>query len=234
MMAPTAHDRKVVALLLEALSDMGLKPMLIPHGRIDELRGGSMCFDLKAGGAVDAAVLLEKPSYSPSAIGGSEFQCKVDYAVRGTVKGVLPRRVLSRTALELKGLLRRRIGLRWETPLGEEGDGRGYPYLRTGGKPPGPGELWEGGPYQELTANLNRDAVLMESLRTFAEVRRGAPLTLSVITDGWGESIRVRGNLWLRDGELLAVYATPAYLRIVERICSLIKYVRRSFGGLTF
>jgi len=131
-------------------------------------------------------------------------------------------------------LLRRRIGLRWETPIGEEGGGQGYPYLRTGGKPPGPGELWEGGPHQELTEKLNRDAELMESLRTFSEGRRGAHLMLSVITDGWGESIRVRGNLWLRDRELLAAYATPVYLGIAERICSQIKYVRRSFGGLTF
>jgi len=235
LMAPIASEGGVVDLILKALRDLNLEPRVIPRGRIDELRGGSSCFDLKPGETIDAAILLGKQSYAASRMGESEAKYRIDYAVRGTIGGVLPRRVLTRTTPELKGLLRRRVvGLRWEIPLEDRGEGRRFPYLRSGGRTPGPGELWEEGPHQKLTEKLNGDAELMESLMNFVEGGKGDPLIISVFSDGWGASIRISGNLWLRTHELLAVYTSPAYLGIAERIGGHIKEVRRSFGGLAF
>jgi len=59
-------------------------------------------------------------------------------------------------------------------------------------------------------------------------------LKISIFTDGWGESIRIGGSLWLRGEKLLGCYLSPEYLRIAERIGLHIREVRREFGGLTF
>jgi hypothetical protein len=231
-MAPATTNSDAVRLIHDALIFLGLNPRLIPHGRIDELRAGVQCFELKEGEGVDAAIVLSKLNVDSFQDDESRILYKVDYAVRGDLKGVLPGRIISSTKYELKGLLKKRLtGLRWETPLEDQG---GYQRTRDGGSPPGPGELWEGGPHQTLTERLNRDPELNKVLRAFTVGDDVTPPNIAVFSDSWGESIRIRGQPWLKAGDLAETYAAPAYLKIVNRIGQHVKGVRRLFGGLTF
>jgi len=59
-MAPEDHSGEVINLVLDALKDLRLEPGLIAHGRLDELRGGIQCYELKTGKGFDAARLLVK------------------------------------------------------------------------------------------------------------------------------------------------------------------------------
>ena len=234
-MERAASEGDVVDLVFEALGGLNLDPVRIPRGRTDELRGGAACFDLKLGASLDAAIVLNKLSIAALRMGRSEAQHRVDYAIRGTIRGVLPGRVLIRTMLELKGLLRRRVAeVRWEIPREDEVEAGRFPHPRSVGRTPGPGELWEGGPHQTLAERLNGDVELTGSILAFGEGWRGDPLAISVVSDGWGASIRIIGSLWVRAQEILETYASPAYLGIADRIGGHIKEVRRSFGGLTF
>jgi hypothetical protein len=234
-MALTEPGRDATDLVLDALMDQGLEPRTVDRGRIDELRGGIRCFDLKAGDGVDAAVLLSMVAFGRYPSDETRSLFKVEYAVRGTLKGVLPGRILTRMAPEFKGLLRKRlVALRWGVPTAPRGGARSPPLLGSGGLPPSPGELWEGGPHQELTERLNGDTDLMEALRATPRGEGDDPLILSVFTDGWGESIRVRGDPWFEARDLPLMYVAPAYLGIVNLIGRHIKEVRKSFGGLTF
>ncbi len=231
-MAPATTNGDAVRSIHDALTSLGLNPRPIPHGRIDELRGGIQCFELKEGEGVDAAIVLSKLNVDSFQDDESRVLYKVDYAVRGDLKGVLPRRIISNTKYELKGLLRKRLtGLGWETPLEDQGS---YQRTRDGGSPPGPGELWEGGPHQTLTERLNRDPELNEALRAFTMGDDVTPSNITVFSDSWGESIRIRGQPWLKAGDLAEIYAAPVYLKIVNRIGQQVKVVRRIFGGLTF
>lgn len=231
-----AERRDVVGLLQEALEGLELEPRLIHPGRVEALRGGVGCFELEAGKGIDAAVLLSRSRYGPHDIGASRTFYRVDYAVRGSIRGILPRRIVSKTVLALRGLIRKRVvDLKWEIPPHREGDDhRRRLWTQAEALPPGPGELWDGGPHQRLTEALNQDAGLTESLESFVERGRGSFLSLSVLSDGWGESIRIRGSLWFEPRELSATYAAPPYLRIVDRIGGHIKDVRRIFGGISF
>jgi hypothetical protein len=234
-MALTEPGRDATVLILDALMDQGLEPRTVDHGRIDELRGGIRCFDLKAGDGVDAAVLLSMVALGRYPSDETRSLYKVDYAVRGALKGVLPGRILTRMAPEFRGLLRRRlVALRWGVPTSPGGGARSHPLPGSGGLPPSPGELWEGGPHQELTDRLNGDADMMEALRTTSTGEGDDPLTLSVFTDGWGESIRVRGDKWFETRDLPLMYVAPAYVGIVDMIGRHIKEVRKVSGGLTF
>ncbi|MDH5792549.1 MAG: hypothetical protein OEZ44_10220 [Candidatus Bathyarchaeota archaeon] len=234
-MAPATTNGDAVRLVHDALTCLGLNPRQIPHGRIDELRGGVQCFELKEGEGVDAAIVLSKLNVDSFQDEESRVLYKVEYAVRGDLKGVLPGRIVSSTKYELKGLLRRRLtGLRWETPLEDQGGYKGYQRPCDGGLPPGPGELWEGGPHQTLTERLNQASELNEALRAFTVGDDITPTNITVFSDSWGESIRIRGQLWLKAGDLAEIYAAPSYLKIVNRIGQHVKEVRRMFGGLTF
>ena len=200
------------------------------------MRGGVSCFEL-AGKDVDAAILLSTSGYENLYSRKYKSFFKVDYAVRGNIRGILPGRMVSKTALKLTGLVRKRIEeLTWEIPSSD----REMDTRRSGlgvhaeGVPPGPGELWEEGPHQKLIEILNRDYKLVESIIRFVERRRGRFLLLSIISDIWGESVRVHGNLWLKSQEFLDTYVTPPYLWIVDRIGRHIKELRRDFGGIAF
>jgi hypothetical protein len=231
-MASPTTDGSAMGLVQEALTHQGLDPRPIPHGRIDELRGGVQCFELKEGEGVDAAIFISKLNVDSFQDDESRILYKVDYAVRGDLRGVLPGRIISSTKYEQKGLFRKRLmGLRWITPMEDQG---GYQRTRDGGSPPGPGELWEGGPHQTLTERLNRDSELNEALRAFTVGDTFTPLKITVFSDSWGESIRISGQPWLKAGDLAEIYTLPAYLKIVNRIGQHVKGVRRIFGGLTF
>ena len=234
-MAPSEPGQEAVDVVLDGLMDLGLEPRLVDHGRIDELRGGLRCFDLKAGYGVDAAVLLSRGEVVMFPPGVTEKLYKVEYAVRGTVRGVLPGRILSRTTKELRGLIRKKlVGLNWEVPSGPHGGAKGRLASREGGIPPGPGEIWEGGPHQALAERLNRDKELMGALESLKMGEEENPPIISVYSDGWGESIRIRGEPWLDLSDIPLSYAAPIYLEIVSGIGGHVKEVRRSFGGLTF
>ena len=234
-MAPEDHSGEAINLVLDALRDLRLEPGLIDHGRVDELRGGIQCYELKAAKVVDAAVLYTKASLGAIYSDELKHTYRVDYALRGTIRGVLPARILSRTAMEMRGVLRKRlVGLKWEAPPVDRRGAKGYSRLGAGGLPPAPGEIWEGGPHQELTERLNGDAEIIEALKILPKGKDGEPLALSIYSDRWGESIRIRGDLWVEASELPSVYVSPAYLVIINRIGGHVKEVRRSFGGLTF
>lgn len=231
-MALAESDAHALDIVLEALRGLELEPRLVPHGRIDELRGGLACFDLKRGEGVDAAVLLAR-KFQGLFVGESRALYRLDYAVRGTVRGVLQGRIISRLVHETRGLLRRRPeGLRWEVPPEEAREAQGYIRIAYDGLPPGPGEVWNGGPHQRLTKALNGDADLMGLLTAFGGGEKS--LNLSLASDRWGQSMRICGSLWVKTDELNQTYASPEYLRIVNKIAGHVKEVRRALGGLTF
>jgi len=227
----------IVDLLIDALVRLELEPRVIPPRRTEWLQGGISCIELEARKGVDAAILLSQTQYGAAYFDAPQALYRLDYAVRGNIKGILPGRVISKTSLKARGLVKKRIEeLRWEIPPLDRGAEASRIDYRTEieGLPPRPGEVWEGGPHQKLTELLNNDADLMESLKGFGERKRGFFLSLSIVSDRGAESIRIRCNLWIKSQELLATYASPAYLGIVNRIGGHIKEVRREFGGLAF
>ena len=225
------QEEGLVDLLMDALVRLELEPRLIPSGKIEWLKGGFSCIELEARRGVDAAVLLLNAQY------GTDHLYRVDYAVRGNIKGLLPNRIISRISLKTSGLIKKKIEkIMWEVPETElrEDTSRFTFQAEIDGLPPGPGEVWEGGPHQKLTELLNQDDSLINSLRDVNEKRRGPFLLLSVVSDVREESIRIIGNLWIKPQDLLATYATPTYFGIVEKIGKHIKEVRKEFGGLAF
>ena len=239
MSSPSSRDydkqlSNVIQLILDVLERLGFDPRLVPSRRIDSLRGGVASFIL-SGRAVDASVLLSKTRLEDMHLSGSAL-FKVDYAVRGDIKGILPGRIVSKTKLDFRGLIRKRLeGLKWETPFSERPADYRMRDQRSldEGIPPGPGELWEGSPHKAVTDRLNKDSELIESIKNLIE-RKTKPTWLSVISDRWGSSIRVRGSIWMEHPDFMALYLNPTYLEIVENICGHIKEVRRSFGGIAF
>lgn len=234
-MAPSETGQEAVDLVLDALRDLGLEPSIVDHGRIDELRGGLRCFELKAGHDIDAAVLLSRTEVVMFPPEVSRKLYKVEYAVKGTVKGVLPGRILSRTTPKLRGRIRRKlVGLRWEIPSGPTGGSGRRLSSREGGISPSPGEIWEGGPHEALAERLNLDAELMDALGSLKMEDEENPPIISIYSDGWGESIRIRGEPWVNLSDMTLSYAAPIYLEIVDKIGGHVKEVRRRYGGLTF
>lgn len=222
----------IIELVQEALGGLGLDPSPIPPGRMDELRGGVSSFDLKAGGGVDAAVVLTRWNYGSYRSEGGKNLFRVDYAVRGSIKGVLPGRILARTSTKTRGLLRREIvDLSWEVPQEVKGE-VGF-YAPEEAISPGPGELWDGCPHEALAESLNGDGGLKESIKSIIHGRKGS-LTLTVFSDRWGESIRIAGSLWLEAQALPLLYLGSSYVMAADRIGMHIKEVRRRFGGLAF
>lgn len=121
-MASVITDGAARRLVHDAFIRLGLDPRLIPQGRIDELRGGVQCFELKEWEGIDAAIVLSKLNVDSFQDDASRVLYKVGYSVRGDLKGVLPGRIVSSTKYELKGLIRKRyMGIRWETSLEDQG-----------------------------------------------------------------------------------------------------------------
>jgi len=223
-----------VRTLINLLERLNLEPRPIPYGRMDSLRGGASCLGL-SGSNVEVAVLLTKARFQSHYGQDARALFKIDYAIRGNIKGILPGRIVSKTVIRLKGLVRKRIeSLNWETPYDQNEDSKNMNKWYDEGRPLGPGELWEGGPHKKLTELLNGDGKLMESLHNFTNRGRGRFLLLHVSSDRWGESMRVGGNIWLRSEQLQTTYVSPVYIWIVERILGHVKDIRESFGGLAY
>jgi hypothetical protein len=225
--------REAVNVVNDALVTHGLNPEQITRGGINELRGGVACINL-AGEAVDAAVILASINTSSYLSNNLKAVFRVDYAVRGNIRGVLPGRILSKTEIEFKGFLNKEItNLKWATPSNEA-----IATLRDRDHifeavAPSQGELWESGPHQSLTGLLNSDADLILYLIGLMRKTRN-PQPITVCSDLWNESIRISNNSWLTLTDLPTFYTAKNYIQIIERISSHVKTVRRSFGGLTF
>jgi hypothetical protein len=221
---------EITHIVQDALRRLGLQPILIPRGKIGELRGGSACIDLKKGGGIDSAVVLSRTSYETHPVGEQRQLHKIDYAVRGTIRDILPRRTIATTKLETRGLFKRRVtALSWVVPLAEQGDLE-KPYL-SAVRHPGRGEVWEGGPHDSLVGSLNGERALTEAL---LNLEGRSPFRLMIQTDGWGESIRICGDRWMREEELGALYLSPRYLVVADGVGRMIKETRGRFGGLSF
>jgi hypothetical protein len=249
--APLNELREAAMLLL---GSRGLKPRVVPRGSVRELLGGLACMDLDEGGNIDSALLLARSRANPEnkyilnleagvnidstilLAGGDALErllCRIDYAVRGDIQGIRPGRRITSLRAVREGLLRKRVkDCTWTVP--REQDGRHTHSLSADGAPPGPGEVWDGGPHQVLVGLLNGDEGLMDGVRTMA-ARLGAvdPL-FTVFSDLWGESLRVSGGPWVKADELAAVHASGQYLEAVDRVFGHLRETRRRFGGLTF
>jgi hypothetical protein len=220
--------RNIESALLKAFQGLSLEPKLIPSGRIEAIRGGLSTFEFQHENEVDTAVLLKK-------FGDRTFlesRYKIDYALRGNIKGILPGRIVTMVSPIMKGRLKKRIlSVNWKIPPPHKDAKKNIRKVKI--RPPGPGEIWKESPYQRITDSLNQDVELNESLRNFLD-KKGPLMSPSIISDRWGETIRIRTNFWVKSQEILPIYATHEYLGLMNHIARHIKEVRRIFGGITF
>jgi hypothetical protein len=243
---------------MRLLGSHGLEPRAVPRGSVRELLGVLACMDLDEGGNIDSALLRVRGRASdPDAkyilnleagvnidstmlLAGIDTEgaeqrllCRIDYAVRGNIQGIQPGRRITSLRAVREGLLRRRVkDYTWVVPREQDGQ-PGYP-LGSDGAPPGPGEVWDGGPHQVLVGLLNGDEGLMDGVRALAARLGDVDPLFSVFSDRWGESLRVSGGLWVRADELAAIHVSGQYLKAVEGVCGHLRETRRRFGGLTF
>lgn len=224
--------REAVNSVMKSLTIHGLDPQQIQRGDVSELRGGIACLNLK-GNNVDAAVIHANINTSSYLTNNVKTVFRVDYAVRGNIREVLPGRILSKTDTMSKGVLNKQItNLKWFVPKKSDNQPRAGESIFEA-VTPNNGELWENGPHQSLTELLNSDNDLTRSLLDFLRrTRQTQPFTVS--SDLWNESIRINNYSWLPASELLTFYASKKYLEIVELVSLHVKTVRRNFGGLTF
>ncbi len=212
------------------LESHGYEPRVVPQGSVRQLRGGKLCIDLMDGGNIDSAVVMARGEFDEL---GHRFLFRMDYAVRGNIKGIPAGRKITNAHLTWGGFIRKRLkALSWVMPL--ERESRPYITLTTDGAPPSPGEIWEGGPHHVLTGLLNGDAELMEGIREFATRLGGVKKAFNVFSDSWGESLRISGGVWVKAEKVSTFYASPTYLEIVDAVFGHLRETRRRFGGLTF
>jgi hypothetical protein len=231
-MKDKSQELSVNDFVLQALENVCLKPQMIPHGNINELRGGMQCYKLNLRTGLDAAILLSK--YDPKLIEESNIHYKIDYAIRGTIKGILTGRMISRTTIKLKGVFRKKVeNLSWSIPETEKNSAVINTRDFKDSIPPLPGEIWKNGPHEKVTSMLNNSLELRDNLFNYISVVRGKQ-NLTIITDRWGESIRIVGGLWVKTADLIPVYINSDYIDIIKEIGEIIIQVRREFGGLTF
>jgi hypothetical protein len=218
--------QSIIEEVYQSLDKQGLDPQKIPRGHIMELRGSGQCYSLESN-SIDAALLKTKRDYQE--LQGSKYLYKMEYALRGNIKGIESGRVILETKTELKGIIRKKIvALIWVVP------GRKRSYLESIGiTNPLPGEVWEGSPFVDLKERINGDSPLNLEIIDFMR-ELGNPVTkLFIISDRWGESIRVDSNLWITPEKITTVYIESNYLDIVSKILGHVKDVRKKFGGLT-
>ena len=215
---------------MRLLKSQGYKPIVVPQGSVRQLRGGSTCIDLMDGGNIDSAVLMARGSLDELE---PRLLCRVDYAVRGNIQGIPAGRRITNVELTWGGFVRKRLkSLSWVVPL--ERESRTFHMLSIDGAPPSPGEIWDDGPHHVLTGRLNEDIELMDGIREFATRLGKVRTVFNVFSDGWDESLRVSGGVWVRAEDVSTVYASPSYLKLVDGVFGHLRETRRRFGGLTF
>ncbi len=154
--------------------------------------------------------------------------------MRGNIKGILQRRKITETKLDLKGLFKKKIGdIEWIVPAEKIAEIYRYT-MKSEGISPKPGEVWINGPHQTLADKLNKDRDLRIKIIEYLKEKGRSNLKFTIFSDRWGESLRLSGNLWLEPVEMIGTYASKTYLQIVSEIFKHLKEVRRFFGGLTF
>ena len=203
--------------------------LLLARGRASD-PDAKYILNLEAGVNIDSTMLLAGGSMEEA---GQRLLCRIDYAVRGDIQGIRPGRRLTSLRAIREGLLRKRVkDYAWVVP--REQDGRHSHSYSADGAPPGPGEVWEGGPHQVLVGLLNGDGELMDGVRTLAARLGDVDPFFNVFSDSWGESLRISGGPWVRADELAATHASEQYLKAVDLVFGHLRETRRRFGGLTF
>jgi hypothetical protein len=215
---------------IRLLASHGYKPKVVPQGSVRQLRGGYACIDLEEGGNIDSAVLMARGNAEELEL---RLLCRIDYAVRGNIHGIPAGRRIANVHVTREGFLRKRFKvLSWVAA--RERESQPYYTLSAEGAPPSPGEVWEGGPHQVLTGLLNGDAELLNGIKELVTRLGDTRMAFNVLSDGWGESLRVSGGVWVNAEGLSTVYASPRYLKIVDGVFGHLRETRRRFGGLTF
>lgn len=215
---------------MRLLGSYGYEPRVVPQGSVRQLRGGLTCIDLEEGGNIDSAVLMSRGNAEEPE---PRFLYMVDYAVRGNIQGIPAGRRITNVHVTREGFLRKRLkALSWVVP--SERESQPYYTLGTDGAPPGPGEVWEGGPHHVLAGLLNGDDELMDGIRERVTRFSDIKTAFNVFSDDWGESLRVSGGVWVRAEEMSTVYTSPPYLKIVDCVFGHLRETRRRFGGFTF
>lgn len=228
-MSPQSKNKEIVKSIIQVLTEMDMAPKPVERGSIKELRGGVVCIDLEETNEIDSLILLSKTN---SLWEGVEYLYRIDYALRGGISGIPAGREIAKLKVGLVGFLRKRVDdVEWVVPQSRERRGDKYT-KRTKGVPPKPGEVWENGPHQTLTQSLNNDRDLKEKIRNL--LINKDEMRLEIFSDGWGESIRLTGGLWLDHPDFIETYISEEYIPISSRVFDNIKDVRRRFGGLAF
>lgn len=229
-MTSKSINEEILEHLLQVLTELSICPKNIQQGNIRQLKGGLKCVDLEGVIDIDSVILLSKlNSYRTPA-----HTYKLDYALRGNIKGILPGRKITETKLDLKGMFKKKIeDIEWIVPTEKRAEIYRYTN-KTKGISPKPGEVWINGPHQTLTDKLNKERDLRIKIIEYLKEKDRSNLKFTILSDGWGESLRLSGNLWLEPVKMIGTYASKAYLEIVSEIFKHLKEVRRYFGGLTF
>lgn len=226
-----AKNKEVVNHLIQVLTELYMEPQPVQRGAIRELRGGVVCIDLKGSNDIDSLVLLSKIN---SLWDYAEYRYRIDYALRGGIRGILAGREIARVKSKLVGFLRKSIqDVEWAVPKERGGEKARYA-TRIEGIPLKPGEIWENGPHQTLTLWLNKDEELRRAILNLLREEKDKRIRFEIFSDGWRESIRLTGGVWLEHPDVLESYTSEDYLFVASRVFSIIKEVRRRFGGIAF
>lgn len=221
----TTHT-EVINEVYNFFKTLGLEPRIVPEKSFDELRGGVKSYNFDKGKNIDASVLVSKIELGEEK--GVKRAYKIEYALRGTLKGVEKSKVIALTAFKLTGILNKKVErIEWITPKNR------FEYTIRHIEPPTIGEVWGGSPYLKIIESLNLNSDLNEEILDFINKNSRPEMRLLVHSDNWGESIRINSTLWVPRKEIKGIYADPQYIEIVNRMFSHVKTVRKEFGGLT-
>ena len=234
----SAPEPDVPDLVKQLLEGLGLSPDQMPPSHVNSLRGGQAFFNL-VDEDLDGVLMLSRSSTEIGSGGvrvrdASDRLYRLDYAVRGNIRGVLPRRIIAAPFPVVRGMLRKSVdSIVWQTPR----EGTPSVYQSSGAfddeQPPGPGEVFGGSPYEVIAVALNGDPELKNKLIGLA-TRKGSSLIPRIVTDRWGDSIRLQACRWTTLGGLPLTYAARDYVDIVASIAKHVREVRRVFGGVSF
>ena len=230
-----SYQRDAATQISKIFFEMGLNPEYVPQGRVDGLGGGFTCINLKNLKGIEAAVIVTSLS-SNTNIGVSSLKFRVEYAIRGTIRHLLPNRIIAICDCKMRGIIRKKLKeVTWRTPsISSKVQTSGLQYYRPeeSNISPGLGEVWNGGPYRLLVENLNKDDSLTKLIREFMDNQELK--SIHVVTDPLGESIRITTGTTYNLSLCLKVYTSQRYLQIADQVLLHLKAIRKIFGGLTF